>query len=196
MSWRIFLRLAVSAFLTGAVLPAAFAQSQETQSVAEAARRAKEQKKAAAKPAKVITEDDVKPAAPAAPGAAATPATSTAAATATQAASSTTANPASQPAATDGEKPKEEPKEVTNLKEQIKRALSELDLLQRQLRLDQDALYSKTDYASDKVGMAKVDDEKQQVTGKQQDVDALKAKLAELLQSLGIDASAQAPAPH
>ncbi|HYL86656.1 MAG TPA: hypothetical protein VE263_20695 [Candidatus Angelobacter sp.] len=183
MSWRMFFRLAIPALLMGALLPVVFAQSQDSQSVAEAARRAKEQKKPPAKPAKVITEDDVKPASPAGATTAATPA----AATSAQAAAG--ANSTAMQTPSDGQKGPE-PKEVAALKEQLKQALSDLDLLQRQLRLDQDVVYSKTDYASDKAGIAKVEDEKQQVSGKQQDVDALKAKLADLLKSLGIDASA------
>src|SRR5580700_5208650 len=70
MSRCVSLRLAIAAILAAAVLPwTALAQSQDPpgQSVAEAARRAREQKKAAAKqPAPVITDDTLKPAAPAA----------------------------------------------------------------------------------------------------------------------------------
>ena len=59
---RIPLRLGLPVVLSLALLPAAvFAQSEDAPSVAEAARRAREQKKTQAKPAKVITEDDVKP---------------------------------------------------------------------------------------------------------------------------------------
>src|ERR1700675_794643 len=57
------LRLALPVVLAAALLPAAaFAQSQDTQSVAEAARRARAQKKNTEKPAKVITDEtlDVK----------------------------------------------------------------------------------------------------------------------------------------
>src|SRR6266481_7302571 len=56
MSRFISLRLAVSFVLASALLPAAaFAQSQD--SVAEAARRARAQKKNSEKPAKVITDE-------------------------------------------------------------------------------------------------------------------------------------------
>ena len=198
MSRCIVLRLALPALLTAVLLPvSAYSQSQDSQSVAEAARRAKEQKKAPAKPAKVFTEDDVKPASPAASAAAPSPASAPGAAP-----SSTAGAPAANPAAEspaeaskEGEKPKE-PKEVTALRDEIKQAESDLDWLQRELRLDQDALYSKTDYANDKAGIAKVDGEKQQVSDKQQEVDSLKAKLADLLQSLGItDSTPPSPKP-
>src|SRR5437667_350125 len=63
MLYRIPLRLALPVVLAATLLPAAaFAQSQDTQSVAEAARRARAHKKNTEKPAKVITEEtlDVK----------------------------------------------------------------------------------------------------------------------------------------
>ena len=63
MLYRIALRLALPVVLAATLLPAAaFAQSQDTQSVAEAARRARAHKKNTEKPAKVITEEtlDVK----------------------------------------------------------------------------------------------------------------------------------------
>jgi hypothetical protein len=211
MSRCILLRYAVSALLAAALLPAlAFAQSQDSQSVAEAARRAREKKKAQAKPpAKVITDDtlDVKkddvqsataeqlriPGTPAAPAPAASSAPNTPAQT--QAASSTASAPAAgAPAATDASatpatKDEKEPKEVTDLKEKIKQAENDLDLLNREYRLDQDAYFSKPDYADDAEGKQKLDDEKAQISNKQQEVDRLKAKLADLLQLLGTPAS-------
>ena len=75
MSRRIALRLALTVLVAALVFPLlGFAQSQGTQtqdsqnqSVADAARRAREQKKAAAKqPAPVITDDTLKRSAPAA----------------------------------------------------------------------------------------------------------------------------------
>ena len=68
------MRLVLPVVLAATLLPAAaFAQPQDTPSVAEAARRARMQKKAPAKPVKVITEDDVKPATPSGPAAPASP---------------------------------------------------------------------------------------------------------------------------
>src|SRR5215467_353215 len=57
------IRIAIVAIVTAVFLPIGFAQSQDSsQSVTEAARKAREKKKDAAKPAKVITEEtlDVK----------------------------------------------------------------------------------------------------------------------------------------
>src|SRR5438876_6650087 len=62
MPGSLLLRSAFAAVLVGALLPVAFSRPQDSQSVAEAARRAREKKKDSAKPAKVITDDtlDVK----------------------------------------------------------------------------------------------------------------------------------------
>jgi len=166
------LRLALSAVLAATLVPAVmYAQSESSQSVAEAARRAREQTKAAAKPAKVITEDEVKPASSAATAAAAQPPA------------------AAQPTATGAQAPKnpadaeKAAKERAALKEQIKQAESDVDLLQRELRLDQDSFYSNPNYASDNAGKEKLDALKQQISDKQQDLDRLKAQLAALPES-------------
>ena len=61
-------RVCVSTILLGACLvgmPKAQAQSEQEPSVAEAARKAREQKKTPAKPSTVITNDTLKPATPA-----------------------------------------------------------------------------------------------------------------------------------
>ncbi len=194
----ITLRLALPVVLSATLLPAAaFAQSQDSQSVAEAARRAREQKKTPAKPAKVITEDDVKPAAQSTPATPASPDATAASATAASAApappASSTANAVSAPEATAASgapaassspapdaKDQKDSKEVNELKAQIKQAQGDLDLLQREQSLEQDNYYSNTDYAHDKAGKAKLDALKQQVRDNQQELERLKARLAEL----------------
>lgn len=169
------LRLALPAVLAATLVPAAVhAQSENSQSVAEAARRAREQKKAAVKPAKVVTEDDIKPASS---DATATTATSAQPATAAQP-DSTGAQGPKNPA--EAEKAA---KERGALKEQIKQTESDLDLLQRELRLDQDSFYSNPNSANDNAGKEKLDALKQQVSDKQQDLDRLKAQLAALPES-------------
>jgi len=174
----ITLRLTFSAVLSVTLLPAAaFAQSQDSQSVAEAARKARAQKKNTEKAPKVITDEtlDVKkgdvqsataeqprmpgsPEAPAQPAAAAAPGT-----------------PAALAA-----KDQKDAKEVADLKVKIKRTQDDLDLLQREQTLENDRYYSQTGYAQDTAGKAKLDDLKQQVTDKQQVLERLKARLAEL----------------
>jgi enamine deaminase RidA (YjgF/YER057c/UK114 family) len=195
MSRRITLRLALPVVLAATLLPAsAFAQSQDSQSVADAARRAREQKKPPAKPAKVITDEDLKPAAqsnPATPGstdasaASATPASNT-----SSTASAVTAPAASSSPAPDA-KDQKDSKEVTELKAQIKQALADLNLVLREQSLEQDNFYSNTDYVHDTAGKAKLDEIKQHAGDKQQELDHLRARLAELLP--GLDISSPAP---
>jgi hypothetical protein len=175
ISWRVALLAVLAALLLPA---AAFAQSQETQSVAEAARQARVHKKNTEKPAKVITDEtldvkkgDVQSATAEQlrmPGSPAQPAPTNAPSSAVQ-----------------GEKKASEDeklaKKIAALQEQIKQAQDDLDLLQREQSLEQSNYYSKTDYAHDTAGKVKLDALKQQISDKQQDVDALKTRLAALL---------------
>jgi hypothetical protein len=178
------LRLALPIALAATLLPAAsFAQSQDSQSVAEAARRAHDQKKAPAKPSKVITDDDLKPATPASPDAPAAPsAPAQAAATAATADSAAAPGaPSASSSALPDAKDQKESAEVTALKLQVKQAQGELELAQREQALENDKFYSNTDYAHDTAGKARLEDLKQQVGSKQQEFDRLKARLAEML---------------
>jgi len=176
MSRFISLRLAVTVALASALLPAAaFAQSQD--SVAEAARRSRAQKKNSEKPAKVVTDEtlevkkgDVQSAAaeqPRIPGTPEAPAPANAASSAAQ----------NEKKASEDEKLA---KELAALKEQIKQAQSDLDLAKREQSLQQDTYFSNPDYVHDTAGKAKLDAMKQQITGKQLELDLLKARLAEL----------------
>jgi len=189
----ILLRLALPAVLSAALIPAAtLAQSQDTQSVAEAARRAREQKKAAAnaKPARVITEDDVKPAAPDATPASGFPVPIPAPGVA--------GNPPSGAPAAEGATDQKDPKdakELAELKEQLKQAQSDLDLMQRELALAQDTYFSNPDYAHDTAGKAKLDSQKQQIGDKQEVVARLKSRIQELQPPPDTSGTATAPAP-
>jgi len=181
MSRNIILRLALPIVLIAVALPSVtFAQSQDSQSVADAARRAREKKKNSEKPAKVITDEtlevkkgDVQSAAaeqlrmPGTPETQAQPAPTNAPSSAAQ----------SELKASEDEKVA---KELAALKEQIKQAQSDLDLAQREQALQQDTYFSNPDYAHDTAGKAKLDAIKQQITEKQQALDRLKARLAEL----------------
>ena len=71
-------------------------------------------------------------------------------------------------------------KEVAALKEQIKQAQSDVDLAKREQALQQDTYFSNPDYVHDTAGKAKLDAIKQQITDKQQELDRLKVRLAEL----------------
>jgi chromosome condensin MukBEF ATPase and DNA-binding subunit MukB len=84
---------------------------------------------------------------------------------------------------------------VARQKQQLAEAQKELELLQRELALEQDNVYAKTNYASDTAGKAKLDDLKLQVADKQQALDALKARLEALLGTAATTAPALPPAP-
>jgi DNA repair exonuclease SbcCD ATPase subunit len=147
--------------------------AQQDQSVADAARKAREQKKTAPKAKKVITDDDLPAAKPGdvtvvGQGQADTPAS---------AATNGAAEPAANAADTT-KKAAEEDAEAAKLKAQVAQAEKELDLLQRAFTLDSDAYYSKTNYATDTAGKAKLDAEKQAISDKQQDLERLKTRLA------------------
>lgn len=206
MSRCISLRLALAALIAAAGLPlSAYAQSQDTQSqsVADAARRAREQKKAADKqPAPVITNDTLKPAAPApspdaapAPGSPAQPAADATNAQATSSAPAPAGQPSPGSPVADADPKSKDSVEVAAQKQQLAEAQKELDLLQRELTLEQDNVYSKPNSASDAAGKAKLDDLTQQLAGKQQSVETLKARLEALLGSAGTAAPAKPSTP-
>jgi hypothetical protein len=190
MTRHIVLRFALPLIVSATLFPSAMlAQSQDTQSVAEAARRAREQKKTSPKPAKLITDDtlevkkgDVQSAVaeqlkvPGSPDAGPAAGTTNAQAGAATGAAIT---PGSENASAE-EKARATLRERVALKEKIKDAESDLDLLQREYKLDQDSYYSNTNYASDTAGKEKLDALKQQVTDKQQELEKLKARLAAL----------------
>jgi hypothetical protein len=189
MPHSIPLRLALSAILAAAILPASvFAQSQDTESVADAARRARAQKKNAEKPAKVITDEtlvvkkgDVQIATAEQLRMPGTPETQTQpAADAANAQDAASADTSSKPQSSEEEKARALLKQRVTLKEKIKDAKTDLDLLQREYQLDQDSLYSSPDYLRNNSGKEKLDAMKQQISDKQQDLDRLKAELAAL----------------
>jgi uncharacterized coiled-coil protein SlyX len=169
-------RLAFSVVLASALLSVtASAQSQD--SIAEAARRTREKKKTAAKPAKVITDEtldvkkgDVQSATAEQLRIPGTPETQ----------APTKASPSAAGNETKAPEDEKLAKELAALKEQIKQAQSDLDLAQREQTLQQDTYFSNPDYVHDTAGKAKIDAIKQQVTDKQQIVDRLKGRLAEL----------------
>ncbi len=203
MSRFISLRLAVTALIAGAFVPVALpgqAQDSQSQSVAEAARRAREKKKASAKPAQVITEDNLKPATPdMQPTSASAPVQTPDASgkPAAQPAPGDAKAPAGGPASAagkDGDQKTKSLAEFARLKQQLADAQKDLDILQRELALEQDNVYSKTNYQADTAGKAKLDDIKQQISDKQQTVEDLKTRVAALQESLGNSVPAEAPA--
>jgi hypothetical protein len=185
----ILLRSVFAVVLGGAFLPVAFSQSQDSQSVAEAARRAREKKKDSAKPAKVITDDtldvkkgDVQSAVAEEPKIAGAP-------EAANQSANGTANPAAGDTKTQAATDEKLKKEIAAVKERLKDALGDLDLLQRENRLDQDTYYSEPNFAGDTAGKQKLDDERKKMSDKRQEIDRLKGKLADLQKSLGESSS-------
>jgi len=178
-----------------ALPPEAAAQSQgDTSSVAEAARRAREQKKNAAKPARTLTNDDL----PAAPAAAA-PALQNPD-PAGKAPEAHEAAPAGTPAA--GPQNEDDSKKRARIEAAIKKAKAELaetqgelDVLERKAVLDSDEYYGKTDYDRDTEGKARLEADKQQIGDKRSRVDQLKSKLAALQAELGEAPESEKPAP-
>ncbi len=190
-----------------AASPALFAQSQDnSQSVAEAARKAKEQKKAAAKDAHVITDDTIR-LRPASADSGATPPAGTietsappvgpAAQTDSPAPSDAPAPPGARVPAADPKKKEEQTAEVAKAKEVLIQAQAQLDVLKRELALDSDSFYTNPDYSRDAKGKAKLDELQKTIGDKQISVEDLKRQLAALMQEAGISPDAvKTPAPQ
>ena len=194
-------RLALPILVAGALLPiTAHAQSQESQkeSVAEAARKAREQKKTATKPPTVITEDMLKPRTEEQKAVEAANEAKASENAANAAASDAGSKPEAKPesaAKSDDAKKKKEKAELETLNKQLAAAKKSLDLLQRELALDQDTFFSNPAYDRDTAGKAKLDGIKQQIADKQQEVDALKTRVAALKELLGTEASSDQAQP-
>jgi hypothetical protein len=194
--------------LTGALLPlglfpgAASAQSQsDNTSVADAARRAREQKKNTPKPARTLTNDDLPAAAPAGQPSAATPGGAESAAPDQANTESETGTPGKAPAAETASPAGNEQKKKAEIEATLKRAkaelaqaLSELDVLRRKSALDSDSFYSQTGFSQDTEGKAKLDENAHQVNDKKSQVDELKSKVAALQAELGEAAEPDKPA--
>lgn len=148
--------------------------AQDAPSVAEAARRAREQKQAASKPATVVTNDTLSPAtATASPVAnpfdsAPAPSSESAESSAENQPSAASKDDAETKAATD------------SLKEEIAKKQRAADFLQREIALEQDNFYSNPDYQRDTATKQKLDSMKAELKDKQDELAALKAKLAGL----------------
>jgi hypothetical protein len=181
--------LAVGVSLPVAVLAKSQdAQSQQSasqdSSVAGAARRAREKKKNPANPAKstkVITDDDLDkrnfPPGNEGLNVGSAPKLETQPPSARAVAAAEAADSATEQDAKDAA---EQDRRIARLKEQIADAEKDLDLDKRQLALDQDSYFSNPDHSHDAAGKAKLEDEKQQIDSKQQEIERLKTKLATL----------------
>lgn len=185
----------IFAFAVVSLLVAGTARTQSQEdSVAAAARRAREQKKNA-KPVKTLTNDDLPSAAAPGPAPSATPQAGAAADAAEKPAKNAAPGaPADAQAAdvavsNDQQNAKDKKTELTaalqHAKKNLAQAEKELDVLQRKQVLDSDSYYSKGDFANDKQGKDNLDAQAQQITDKQKSVALLKAHVAELQAQLG-----------
>jgi len=150
----------------------------QTDSVAEAARKAREKKKAATKSPKVISDDDLdrRNFQPGQEGlnVGASPKLET------EPPSPEAVAAAEASDAEAAKKAADEDAELARLKERLVDGEKDLDLAKRTLALDQDTYLSKPDYANDTAGKAKLDDEKQGIDDKQQEVEKLKTRVSAL----------------
>ncbi len=182
ISWRVVLPAALTVTFFSFPAPAR-SQDQQTSSVAEAARRARDQKKKHEKPGRVIDDDNLKTADPTGP-----PDLQTAKAWVPGAAEAATpASSAAPPTGAAPDKKKDlaaKSTEALVMKTQLEALEKELDLLERELPLERNNYYTKPDYQHDTAGKAKLDALQQQITDKRQEVDTLKNRLAALMEQL------------
>jgi hypothetical protein len=159
------------------------AQSSDDTSVADAARKAREQKKNAPKAARTLTNDDL----PAAAAADSKPAAAPSEAVGPGKPAEGAAAPAEKKAV-DAEGAKQERSEkkagaeaaLKQAKADLAQSQGELNVLERKQALDSDSYYSKTDYRQDTAGKAVLDADGQAIGDKKSQVEALKNKIAEL----------------
>jgi hypothetical protein len=190
----IALTLPLALSLSGLLATQVLAQDSQDTSVAEAARRAQEQKKSTPKSPKVITNDNLpaapKPDAAAAAGTQPAPSQLVNTTEAAPATSTRTATDAAQPAPADNAAANPE---VASLKRQIADQQKEVDLLLRLHALDQDAFLANPDHAKDPQGKAKLDTQQEEIQAKVAELSALKAKLDAIVP--GESAKPAAPKP-
>jgi len=192
MHRKILARLFSLMILGGSLLPLNL-RAQDTPSVAEAARRAREQKKNASKPAPVVTDDTLHPSArtEAPEGAAPAPPSTAESTPGTEEAAAAPAKK-DQPSADNEEKKKAE---IESLKQQITEQRAAVRLAQRELALQQDTFYSNPDYVHDKAGKDQIDSMKSDLQQKQTVLTDLQSKLAALGESEESKPASNQPQP-
>ena len=166
-------------------------QAQQGQSIADAARQSREQKKNAAKQARVISNEDLdleyfkrgQEGYYFGPPARLTGEEANANAVAANEVANLGAAPAdkeARPKDRTAEEAASEDAEIAKLKEKIKETEEKLKWQEREFALDQDTVYSNPNYTDLQTGKAKLVSEQQAINGRQQEIEGLKASLAEL----------------
>jgi chromosome segregation ATPase len=202
MVFRLSARLILTILVAGMYCVAAHAQAPSqnppTNSVAEAAKLARERKKDAASAKKVITDDDLSTA-DLKPGdeglKVSTPKLETESPSPAVVSAEEAADKKAETSPPDDPLKKTDPAKVAQLKAELAQAEEDLKLSQRESQLEQDTVFSNPDYQHDTAGKAKLEELQQQINDKQGLVEQLKARLSELQQELSQEASAP-PAPQ
>ena len=161
--------------------------AQDEASVADAARRARQQKQASAKPSSVITNDTLRPAPTTAPGTAAsagTPSesspTAAAPAAATQGSMEAAESGEKKPASETDDEAEQKKRDIARLKDEIAQKQQRLKLLKSDLALKQDTFYSNPDHPHDADGKSRLDSMKSDIQQTQEELARLQTKLADL----------------
>jgi chromosome segregation ATPase len=168
---------------------ATYAQQQDSSSqqtgdpVADAARKAREEKKNAQKAKKVFTDDDVKPATPDKPAVqnATAAATASGAQGPTATASASTQKAEDATAKEDANSEKAWRKRFSEQHEKIARAEKELDILQRELEKSQVQYYADPQKAmTEQNNRAEVNEKTAKIDAKKKELDALRQQLDDM----------------
>lgn len=200
MSYKLLSTMTLMAAVTlgGFSVAAQTTQDASAQSIADAAKRARAQKKNAGPSTKVITDDDLdnKNVQPGAEGLTVPtpqletqPPSAEAVAAAEAADQNATKSPADDPLkSTDNAK-------VAQMKKALALAEEDWKLSQRESALTQDSVYSNPDYARDAAGKAKLAELQQEINLKHDKVEELSAELAAMEGSASHKKTAETPAP-
>jgi len=161
--------------------------TQQNQSVADAARRNREQKKSLVRRARVISDDDLDReyfrSGQEGLNAGSAPALQTAAPDASAVVAAESADAAaiaSTEAPVPNNKETKEDVEIDVVKARIAGEEIDLDLQKRALALNEDTVYSNPNYTDSHVGKAKLEAEQQRINEKQRQIEDLKGHLAAL----------------
>jgi hypothetical protein len=189
------MRIACSGLLLLLALPVGMASAQQQQpppqqadSIAEAARRSREQKKEQPRPAKVW-DNDTMPTKPGGvnvvgPSSPSSDASGNPPAANAQAAASAPEASAAKSGEKSGKDIKALQASLAAAKDQLQAVKTELDILRRKFNLDSQMYYGKPNYVADTEGAAKLADEKSQIDAKQQEVDTAQKKVSQLEEEL------------
>ncbi|HWW52090.1 MAG TPA: hypothetical protein VN044_10190 [Verrucomicrobiae bacterium] len=171
-------------------------QEQAENSIAAAARRARENKKEHAKPTKVWDNDNIPTSAASLSVVGKAPPADNSANQPANVPPGSAAPGAANSASADASKKSAVEADLAAAKERLQTLQNDLDIAQRKITLDRQVYYSKPDYAADKAGAATLEDEQSQLEAKRQEVADAKKRVADLeekLNSAGQSGTSSAP---